>query len=154
MRGQRARHGLTRLALLAAAALGGPAGAQVGPLPSTPDSACPAPEAVTHLHLYGLWQASSEGWPGQATLRLRRSESHAEGVSGEIERAGERAWLAGDVDEGEFTLEESTDGQAISATWTGKVSENSCGMEIQGSWSRAGDAAAYPFVLRKLPGWQ
>jgi len=142
------------LALLAAAALGGPAGAQTGPLPAAPDSACPAPESVTHLHLYGLWQASGEGWPGQATLWLERSEQHAHGVSGEVQRADGRALVAGDVDEGEFMLEESTDGQAISATWTGKVSENACGKEIQGTWSRARDPLAYPFVLRKLPGWR
>lgn len=139
--GRRAGAGL---ALLAAAAMGA----------SVTARACPAPEEVTHLHLYGLWQARFEGLPDTATLQLYRSESHAEGVSGEIVRGGELAWLAGDVDEGEFTLEESTDGQAITAIWTGKVSENTCGMEIQGTWSRARDPAAYPFVLRKLPGWR
>lgn len=116
--------------------------------------ACPAPDEVSHLHLYGLWLARFDGLPGTATLWLEKSPNHAEGVGGSIERGGERALVAGDVDEGEFTLEESTDGQTITATWIGKVSDDTCGMEIQGTWTRAGDNASYPFVLRKQPGWR
>ena len=153
MNGRRAGAGL---ALLAGAALCGATGAlaqQGGGLP-LPTRSCPAPDEVTHWHLYGLWQARFEGLPGTATLWLEKSESHAEGVGGNVERADGRALVAGDVDEGEFTLEESADGRAISATWTGKVSEDTCGKEILGTWSRAGDPASYPFVLRKLPGWR
>lgn len=72
--------------------------------------------------------------------------------------------LAGDVDEGEFTLEESDNGQTISATWSGTVIDNSCGKEIRGTWIKSlsttatnaalGQASNHRFVLRKLPGWQ
>lgn len=151
----RARGRLARLLLAGAALCGATAAlAQAVPGPPLPARTCPAPEEVTPLHLYGLWLVRFDGLPGTATLWLQKSQNHAEGVGGSIERAGERALVAGEVDEGEFTLEESTDGQRIAATWTGKVSDDACGMEIQGTWTRAGDSASYPFVLRKQPGWR
>mgnify|MGYP000591307945 CR=1 FL=1 len=79
----------------------------------------------------------------------------AEGsVAGAANRNGERSQLAGDVEEGVFTLEESVNGQNISATWRGDVVEGTCGKEIRGIWTNASDQAAHRFVLRKLPGWQ
>jgi hypothetical protein len=62
--------------------------------------------------------------------------------------------VAGDIDEGEFLLEESIDGQSISANWLGTVVPNSCGKETAGSWNNALDNTNTPFVLRKAPGWQ
>ena len=59
--------------------------------------------------------------------------------------------MAGDVDEGEFTLEESQDGVRISATWLGDVVEGSCGREIRGTWKAEGTATGRPFVLKKQP---
>ncbi|WP_137896498.1 hypothetical protein [Ramlibacter sp. 2FC] len=150
------QRGRLALWLLAGAALGGTACAlaQAGAGLQPPARSCPAADEVTHLHLYGLWLARFDGLPGTATLWLEKSPSHAEGVSGSIERADQRALVAGDVDEGDFTLEESSDGQRIAATWIGKVSEDACGMEIQGTWTRAEDNTSYPFVLRKQPGWR
>lgn len=62
---------------------------------------------------------------------------------------GRPALVAGDVDDGEFTLEESTNGTSISATWTGDVVDGSCGREIRGSWQAAGGGPALTFVLRR-----
>jgi len=62
--------------------------------------------------------------------------------------------VAGDVDQGEFTLEESADGRSISALWTGAVVADACGKEISGVWTAAADKKERSFVLRKLPGWQ
>lgn len=142
------------LALLLGAALCGPTGARAQVDAAIQSALCPDPGEVTQLHLYGLWQAQFDGWSGTATLRLEKSPNHPDGVSGEIERAGERALVAGDVDEGDFSLEESSDGRTIAATWIGKVSDNSCGKEIRGTWTRARDQVTSPFVLRKQPGWR
>ncbi|MBI2772455.1 MAG: hypothetical protein HYX47_22740 [Burkholderiales bacterium] len=106
---------------------------------------------MTHRHLVGMWRAEFEGLPRGATLLLEPHASMAESVSGAVNRNGEKALLAGDVDEGEFSLEESTDGVSISATWIGDVVEGSCGREIRGSWQAASERVARPFVLRKLP---
>lgn len=114
-------------------------------------SPCPGPTEVGAQQLYGLWRAEFEGLPRGATLLFERHPEFSESVRGGISRDGLRHWLAGDVDEGEFTLEESPDGKHIAAVWQGTVAAQSCGKEIRGSWNSTSDPRAYPFVLRKLP---
>ena len=62
--------------------------------------------------------------------------------------------MAGDVDNGAFTLEESIDGRAISATWSGSFADQACGKEIRGTWTDTATRIERAFVLRKQPGWQ
>ncbi len=127
-------------------------------------AACPTPAQVTPLHLYGLWRAEVYGQPGAPPLFGKHAEL-AGSVMGAVNRDGVRTQCAGDVDnDGTFTLEESDNGQTISATWSGTVVEGSCGKEIKGIWIKsntnnnahppAGPTPGHPFVLRKLPGWQ
>jgi ATP-dependent DNA helicase Rep len=120
--------------------------------------ACPQASEVTALHLYGAWQARWEGVREAATLTLGRSEDHPDGLRGTIRRpAGQspaQALVAGDVDNGAFTLEESTDGRAISATWSGSFADQACGKEIRGTWTDTATRIERAFVLRKQPGWQ
>lgn len=92
--------------------------------------------------------------PRGATVLLEKHPELAGSVRGGINRDGLKTLAAGDVDQGEFTLEESLDGQRISATWLGTVVSHSCGKEIRGIWSNTSNPVSYPFVLRKLPGWQ
>jgi len=135
-------------ALLLAVCLGaqaqGDASAQAG--------ACPKAAEVTQQHLLGLWRAEFEGLAQGATLLLEEHPEYAETVRGEINRNGERALMAGDIDDGEVTLEESVNGRNISATWTGTVEDGSCGTQIRGTWQGTADSAPRAFVLRKLPG--
>ncbi|APW40010.1 hypothetical protein RD110_24715 [Rhodoferax koreense] len=145
-----------RLAIpLLAACLGAGAAAQGVP------AACPAPADIVPQHLYGTWLAQVDGEAGPVTIRLGRHPELAGSVSGTLERKGpagaERAQVAGDVDEGDFTLEESSDGQRIGATWIGRMTDASCGKEIKGTWTKASDTssnAARSFTLRKQGGWQ
>jgi hypothetical protein len=112
-------------------------------------SACPKAAEISQQHLLGLWRAEFEGLTQGATLLLEKHPELAESVRGAINRNGEKAQLAGDVDDGEFTLEESVNGVNISATWLGDVVEGSCGMEIKGTWQSAHDSKPRTFVLRK-----
>jgi hypothetical protein len=137
------------LALLALAAAH--AGAQDGPAPT----ACPAPHEMRAVHLYGAWRAS---WPGAndrpgATLQLERHPELSDSVRGRVERDGLTAQVVGDADNGDFTLEESTDGRRISANWIGQVVEHSCGKEIRGVWTDADSGATRDFVMRRQGGW-
>ena len=120
--------------------------------------ACPQALDVTALHLYGAWQARWDGVSEAATLTLGRSEDHPDGLRGTIRRpAGQspaQALVAGDVDNGAFTLEESIDGRAISATWSGSFADQACGKEIRGTWTDTATRIERAFVLRKQPGWQ
>lgn len=114
---------------------------------------CPAPADLGAVHLYGLWSAELEGQAQGASLQLVRHPDSAGSVRGQGTRNGVAIQVAGDIDEGELSLEESIDGQRISATWVGTVVPTSCGKEIRGSWNNALDNTSTPFVLRKTPGW-
>ena len=105
---------------------------------------------VGQQHLLGLWRAEFEGLAQGATLLLEKHPERTESVRGAINRNGERAQVAGDLDDGEFSLEESVNGVNISAVWLGDVVEGSCGREIRGSWKAEGDPRQFQFVLRKL----
>jgi hypothetical protein len=111
---------------------------------------CPAAADVDQPQLLGLWRAQLDAPAAAATLLLEPHPEYAQSVRGTVNRNGEQAQLAGDVDGGEFTLEESADGRRISAIWLGDVVEGSCGREIRGTWQAEGAAVARPFVLRKL----
>jgi hypothetical protein len=114
-------------------------------------AACPRATEVGQRHLLGLWRAQFEGLARGATLLLEPHPEFTGSVRGAINRDGERALVAGDVEDGEFTLEESVDGVNISATWTGTVEEDACGTLINGTWQDARDARQRAFVLRKQP---
>lgn len=112
-------------------------------------AACPHASEVRQAHMLGLWRAEFEGRGHIGSLLLEKHAVYAESVSGTINRNGERRLLAGDVEDGEFTLEESADGKRIAATWLGEVVEGSCGREIRGTWTAEGDPTPRAFVLRK-----
>lgn len=119
--------------------------------PATP-AACPAPGEVEAVHLYGLWLVEIEG-QGRATLLLERSIEYAGGFSGAISRDGVKSLVAGDVDEGRLSLEESDDGRTISAVWDGAIKEGSCAREITGTWRRAQTERTVRFTMRRAGGW-
>ncbi|HEY0202165.1 MAG TPA: hypothetical protein VGC24_10780 [Burkholderiaceae bacterium] len=127
----------------------------------TAATVCPTPAQTNQNHLYGTWAAQfslsgSGNPPADATLRLGPHPELAQSVRGMLTRADNPApvQVAGDVDDGDFTLEESANGRTIDATWIGKVQEGSCGKEIKGTWSNADDTRSAPFILRKQGGWQ
>ena len=119
------------------------------PLQALAQPACPKAAELAPRQLVGLWRAEFDGLPQGATLLLEPHPEYAGSIAGQVNRNGERAKLAGDLEEGEFTLEESADGVRISATWLGDVVDGSCGREIRGQWEAPG-RAPIGFVLRKL----
>jgi hypothetical protein len=122
--------------------------------PASTPGACPKAAEVTHLHLYGLWRAEFTGQAQGATLLFEKHPDYPGSVRGGINRDGARGLVAGDVEDGEFNLDESVDGIRIAAAWSGAVVENSCGKEIRGTWTPASGAPELGFILRKVPGWQ
>ena len=111
-------------------------------------AACPKAQDVEPRQLVGLWRAEFEGLPRGATLLLEPHREYAGSLSGEVNRDGERAKVAADLDDDGFTLEESSDGVHIAATWLGDVVEGSCGNEIRGRLEPA-KGTARGFVLRR-----
>ena len=138
---------------------------------------CPTPGELESKHLYGQWQADFfEAPPSEdlrhepkspprshGNIRFERHPEHAESLRGELKRMprtdktvreSESAWLAGDVEDGELILDESADGQQISAIWVGQALPGSCGKEIRGTRRIAGEDNGGLFILRKTPGWK
>ena len=120
--------------------------------------ACPMPAEVAAVHLYGAWQVRWDGVNETATLTLWRSEDYPDGLRGIIRRgtgaAATEALVSAEVDQAGFVMEESRDGRAINATWSGAFTEQSCGKEIRGQWTDAATRTERAFVLRKAGGWQ
>ncbi|AEG91479.1 hypothetical protein [Ramlibacter tataouinensis] len=110
---------------------------------------CPRAAELKPEQLLGRWRAEFEGLAQGATVLLERNPRWEGRFSGTVNRNGARSEVAGDVEDGEFTMEESADGTRISATWLGEVVEGSCGREIRGTWEAEGTELARPFVLRR-----
>lgn len=136
-------------ALVMAAALGTCAMVAAQTVAPTPLAPCPSDSELSHRHLLGLWRAEFKGIAQGATLLLEQHPETKEGLRGAINRNGERAQLAGDLEDGELELEESVNGVNISATWTGEVVAGTCAREIRGIWQPEGARGSYPFILRK-----
>lgn len=100
--------------------------------------------------MLGLWRATIQGVAQEATLMFEKHPSYADSVAGDIVRGGVRGLLSGEVDNGEFSMEESADGQRIWATWVGEFVDGSCGREIHGTWQRDGAARGVKFVMKKV----
>jgi hypothetical protein len=120
--------------------------------PAHAAEACPAsagelpPEA-----LYGRWEARFGDLAAPADVRLAEHPEYAGSVRGTITRGPQTAQLSGDIsDEGFLVFDESLDGRAISAVWSGEMQAGSCGKEFKGTWRNSSDDSEQPFMLRKI----
>jgi hypothetical protein len=107
--------------------------------PSSSNTPCPSVRDVQATDLYGAWRV------------FEKNPEFADSVVGWLDWGKDKIFVAGDVEAGSFSLEESDDGTRISAVWEGTVAEGSCGKAITGS-RRVGEVST-PFVLRKATGW-
>ena len=136
--------------------------------------ACPRAQDVGPQHLYGLWQADiydkalpddvrlppQHAASGKATLLFERHPEHADSLRGTLKLSDAKqghdlkGWLSGDIEDGELVMDESENGQSISAVWVGQVVGPSCGKEIRGTRRLAGEDEGQFVVLKKVPGWR
>ena len=100
-------------------------------------------------HLQGQWEATIDGKTGAAVLHLGPHPEWAGTVKGEVVRAGQRHPMVGDVDQGNVTLEESSNGTNITATWMGTVTDGSCAREVRGQLQEGDEGPTHTFILRK-----
>ena len=93
---------------------------------------CPAPADVQPEQLHGIWTVQLNGAGPYWSLQLGPHPEHRGSLRGELIQGAQRYPVVADLDKGEFTLEESHDGQRIAATWLGEVVPGSCGRALQG----------------------
>lgn len=135
-------------------------------------STAPAPAACQGVQLepaqlYGQWSLLL--WPvdGTRTNPVATGTAHFErhpefpgSVRGRLSASTSpgQTLLSGDATDGEFQLDESEDGVAISAVWNAFVNPVDCGRRLQGTRrpaeGRPASEVPLNFELSKVPGWQ
>lgn len=120
--------------------------------PAHAAEACPASaDDLPPAALYGRWEARFGDLAAPADVRLAEHPEYEGSVRGTITRGAQTAQLSGDIsDEGFLVFDESLDGRAISAVWSGEMQAGSCGKEFKGTWRNSSDDSEQPFVLRKI----
>lgn len=132
------------------------ASGQNAPKDAMPSRSCPAPSELKIASLYGTWVLEISSADGAQILQrgrveLEKNAEYAASVSGWMYVQDRKIFVAGDLSQGEVSLEESDDGIRISAVWEGAVAQGSCGNAITGT-RRVGEAMT-TFVLRRSNGW-
>jgi hypothetical protein len=126
-------------------------------------ASCSAARAIISTDLHGVWSvelgtsdsavpSSPSSSPQRGLVRFEQNPEYEDSIAGWLELGDAKLFVAGDIDEGQFSLEESDDGKRISAVWEGSITEDSCGKAITGS-RRVGEKIS-AFVLRKTSGWR
>jgi hypothetical protein len=112
-------------------------------------SACPTAQDLTPEVLYGQWTVQITGEMPWA-LTLGPHPEHAGSLRGELTLGQQRHAVVADLDDGDFTLEETHDGQRIAATWQGSLPAAGCGRQIQGQRTLAGQNSR-SFLITRTP---
>lgn len=137
---------------------------------------CPTPLAVSTGHLYGLWQVDFYDGPlpadGQAeslrkvtartTILFERHPEHADSLRGAMKPLSSAqapattgtVWLSGDLEDGELILDESDNGQRISAVWVAHPALKGCGKILRGNRRLADSDTLQTFTMTKATGWR
>jgi hypothetical protein len=143
------------LCLLVASALAGCASGPNTTLAANTPTTTECPD-VTRLgagQLYGSWLVELTQTGQRGTLTLRQHPEYAASLRGLFHYAGVDSIASGDVEDGEFNLDESRDGKSLFAFWSGKLVPSACGAEIRGTWQTVPapgqPARESPFVLRR-----
>jgi hypothetical protein len=101
------------------------------PSAETPAPGC-ADEEITAEQLVGTWRVALAGQAMPWTLLLRPHPEHEGSLRGTLMQSPQHFAVVADMEDGEFTMEESHDGQRIAATWLGQLQAGSCGRIIAG----------------------
>ncbi|PIT76816.1 hypothetical protein [Limnohabitans sp. G3-2] len=111
---------------------------------------CPSGADLRADMLFGPWQVQLAGATSPLHLHLGPHPEHEGSLKGELRQGQQRHAVVADLDEGEFTLEESHDGVRIAATWLGRPTPGHCGRLIQGQRFEK-DQTGQAFRLQRQP---
>ena len=165
IRSIRAALPLVSAALLAACAGApgsAPAGRSASVAAASPSLECPDVSQLHAAHLYGSWTLELVQARQRGTLTLREHPEYSASLRGEFRYGGQTSIASGDIEGGEFNLDESRDGKTLFAFWSGQIVPSACGAEIRGKWqplAKEGQPAPAEsdFILRRAgasdPAW-
>lgn len=129
---------------------------------------CAVPDHLPPVRLIGVWTLTL--WPDGASaaqassrgaLLLEQHPEYPASVRGELKRSSSGndllAIVSGDVTEGEFHLDESDDGQRITAVWSGTAEDCAGRIGITGvrrpATGAEPDGPVLRFRLQRTPSW-
>lgn len=114
--------------------------------PLTPNLGC---ERTTLMpeQLIGTWMVSISGQSSPWTLELQAHPEHQGSLRGELIHKGQQFSVVADMDDAAFTMEETQDGQRISATWLGTLKTGHCDQLIAGERRAEGTQTTQHFVI-------
>lgn len=118
--------------------------------PAAPPAAPGCGSDIPAERLVGRWLAKVEGETSPWALTLAPHPEHRGSLRGELSQGPLRHPVVADLDEGEFTMEESHDGQRIAATWLGQLVAPDCARDILGTRT-ASPSVVRPFRLTRQP---
>lgn len=119
-----------------------------GPAHAAPP--CPDGADIKALQLQGPWLVQLHDQPHLWKLDLKPHPEHMGSLRGELDTGFQRFVVVADLDEDEFTLEETHDGQRIAATWLGQLNPESCGQSLHGE-RHTTLGASQSFEMRRNP---
>lgn len=117
-----------------------------GTLPN--QNACPESDKAESLQ--GAWLAKVAGHDAVWTLQLAPHPEHRGSWRGELTQGNKRYAVVAELDDGEFTMEETHDGQRIAATWLGGRLAGDCTRTLQGQRIEH-NQTRQAFTLRPAP---
>ena len=109
---------------------------------------CPPNDKAESLQ--GTWLAQLAGSGKAWTLQLAPHPEHTGSWRGELTQGDQRYAVVADLDDGEFTMEETHDGQRIAATWLGGRLAGDCSRTLHGQRIDQ-DQSRQTFTLRPAP---
>lgn len=110
---------------------------------------CPLPGEITPDMLRGNWSVQIDGHATPWALTLSPHPEHTDSLKGEIRQGRQRYLVVADLDDGEFTMEESHDGKSIAATWLGRPGQDQCGKVVEGERQGASPGTVQRFRMHR-----
>jgi hypothetical protein len=111
---------------------------------------CPDVRQLKAEQLYGEWTLELPEANQRGRMRLSRHPEFSESLRGHVQHGPVNAIASGDVSEGKFDLDESSDGKRLTSTWSGQLPAAACGDEIRGQWSDVDSNQSSSFVLYRV----
>ena len=132
------------------------AGSDSAAIRIAPSVECPDVKTLRAAQLYGSWELELTATQQRGQLTLRQHPEFSESLRGDFRYGGQHSIASGDVEGGEFNLDESVDGKSLHAFWSGRLEPIRCGAEIRGVWQTLPrdkqPTQESPFILRRA-GW-
>jgi hypothetical protein len=118
------------------------------------DTRCPDTADITSTHFVGDWAITLAATPGQkperGVLKLQAHPIYSDSLKGSLLRGTVQWQIVADWEDDTLTLEESLDGEHISATWQARPVAGQCARVLEGIRFTGSepDAAAQRFRMR------